>query len=113
MKIKLIDHKVDTKEAHWGTCELCEFTGPFDFTELKFQADDGTEPYWVDAWYYEEWYGPCGYEIDNLYNFAHWLSEQEFSPRFEITTANLSGLLSAYYREREYHHDFAEQEVVS
>ena len=99
MKIKLVDHKTKTEEAHWGTCELCEHTGPFDFTELKFQADDGSDPYWVEAWYYEPYEGPYALYIENLYDFAHWLSQQDFPEGTVIDFELLEDLVFEYYNE--------------
>lgn len=78
MKIMLVDHSTNTEEAHWGTCELCEHTGPFDYTTLKFQADDGSDPYWVEAWDYKPWVGPYGLTIENMYDFAFWLGNKDF-----------------------------------
>lgn len=99
MKIKLVDHKTKTEEAHWGTCELCEHFGPFDFTELKFLADDGSDPYWVEAWYYEPYEGPYGVTIENVYDFAHWLSEQDFLEGTIIDYEFLEELVYGQYSE--------------
>ncbi|UBI10019.1 hypothetical protein LA324_05260 [Corynebacterium coyleae] len=97
MKIRLVNHKTETEEAYWGTCELCEFTGPFDYTTLTFQADDGSDPYEVDAFHYEPWYGPVGFTIKNMYDFAYWIDKHKvFKPGYKITTEDLEDLLYEY-----------------
>lgn len=99
MKIKLVDHKIEGEEALWGTCELCSHTGWFDFTYLKFQADDGSEPYWTAAFEYD-WSGPRGVEVGNLFDFAAWLSEQEFYPGDQIDYDRLVVLVDRYCEEK-------------
>ena len=99
MKIRLVDHDTETDEAHWGTCELCESTGEFDYTTLKLQVD-GSDTYWVDAWYYEPWYGPVGIEISNLYDFAVWLSNQDFDAGTVVNTELLIVLANEYELDR-------------
>lgn len=101
MKIKLIDHSTKTEEATWGTCDLCEYTAPFDFTELKFQADDGSEAYWVEAWEYMPYDGPEGPVIDNLYDFAHYIGTLEFTDGTVIDFVLLVALVDDYQKWRE------------
>lgn len=94
MKIRLVDHDSEMHQAYWGTCELCSHSGLFDFVKLKFQADDGSEPYWVDAYYYLPYDGPEEIIIRNLFDFAYWLStEKVFSEGFVITTDSLQDLV--------------------
>ena len=98
MKIKLLDHTTKTEDVEWGTCELCAHIGPFDFTEMKFQADDGSGPYWVKAWEYD-WDGPNGVSIDNMFDFADWLARQDFYPGAVIDYKFLRSLVFDYYIE--------------
>ena len=103
MKIKLVDHKSDTYETEFGTCELCMFTGLATETSLKFQYEDGyTE--WVDAF---EWSWGDLFEvyIDNLADFAHWLQQQDFPDDFRIDYGKLQNLNYDYedYLEKENH----------
>lgn len=99
MKIKLVDHKIEGEEVFWGTCEICAHTGWFDFAHLKFQADDGSEPYWVEAFVYD-WYGPLGVEVGNLFDFAAWLGEQEFEPGYRIGYEQMLVLADRYDKEK-------------
>ena len=97
MKIKLVDHKSETHEAYWGTCEMCEFVGPFDYVEFKFHADDGSSPYWVEGWNDEPYYGPIDrVHIDNVYNFAAWLAKKDFPEGTVLDTEQLENLCYEY-----------------
>ena len=93
MKIKLVDHRSETHEAHWGTCEMCEYSGPFDYVEFKFQADDDSKPYWVQGWFSIPYDGPdYAVEIENVYDFAAWLAEKDFPEDTVIDTELLEDL---------------------
>lgn len=96
MRIRLIDQRSERKEVEWGTCELCTTVGPFDFVEFKFLPDDGSEAYWVEAYYHEAWYGPIDIWISNVFDFAAWLAEKEFPDGTEITTEDLVILSNEY-----------------
>lgn len=100
MKIKLIDHKVETRKVHWGTCELCEHIGQFDFAEFKFQASDGSDPYWVEGWFTVPFDGPeYAVEIKNVYDFAAWLAEKDFPEGTVLDTSLLEDLSYEYEEE--------------
>ena len=103
MKIKLVDHKVDTaEEVVWGTCELCEHIGPFDFAEFKFQASDGSDPYWVHGWYTIPYDGPySAVDFRNVFDFAAWLSEKDF-PEGTVLDTDLLSDLSYEYQEADF-----------
>lgn len=96
MKIRLVDHTAEVGEANWGTCDLCAGTALFNFVRLKFQADDGTEPYWVDAWQDHHLYGPVRIEVSNLYDFASWLGDIEFLEGTRIDYLRLEALAKEY-----------------
>lgn len=103
MKIKLVDHKSDTYETKFGTCELCMFTGMATETRLKFQYEDGPTE-WVDAFAWS-WGDLFEVEIDNLADFAHWLHQQDFPEDFRIDYSALLDLNYDYedYLEKENH----------
>lgn len=108
MRIRLIDHTTETQETSWGTCDLCEHTGEFDYTTLRFQADDGSEPYDVEAFDYMSWYGVVGIEIENLYDFAYWLGRyRTFEPGEVIDTEYLKQLVDEWDQWRARDHGFA------
>lgn len=85
MKIMLVDHKVNTEEASWGTCDICTSYGEFDFAEFKFRDEHGNE-YWVHGWEYESYYGPVSgmFIPENVFDFAAWLKDLDFPEGTEI-----------------------------
>lgn len=71
MKIKLIDHIIPLVEGDIpGTYRV-------DFPEYKFQADDGSGPYWVEGWEIDQG-TPLSVYIASPERFAAWLSRIEF-----------------------------------
>ena len=98
MKVKLIDHQSETYEAEFGTCEMCLYTGQATETQLKFQYEDGSTE-WVDAFFWS-WGYLDEIEIENLADFAHWLSQQDFPEDYRVQ--DYSGLQQLEYDYDEY-----------
>ncbi|WP_426716515.1 hypothetical protein ACEN19_11215 [Corynebacterium auriscanis] len=75
MKAKLVDFKSETKVVDYGTCEICMSTGKATFEKILFEYDDGhTE--WIDLWYWG-WGDLFRIHIENMADFAQWLSKKE------------------------------------
>ena len=82
MKINLVDHRSKTYETTFGSCEMCFHTGHATETQLKFRYEDGSTN-WVDTFMWD-WGDFFEIEIENLADFAHWLSHKVFPEGYRI-----------------------------
>lgn len=100
MKINLVDHRSETYETTFGSCELCFHTGEATETELKFQYEDGSTN-WVDTFFWS-WGDFFEIYIYNLADFAHWLNEQDFDEDYRIRDySDLQDLVYDYEEDRD------------
>lgn len=83
MRLKLIDHESVTEETDFGTCDLCAYTGEATFTTLIFKRDDG-EVLRAETWYWC-WGDLFEIDIDNVFDFAAWIKDQNFPDDLDIT----------------------------
>lgn len=83
MKLKLIDHESVTEETQFGTCDFCACTTETTFTTLIFKRDDG-EVLRAETW---DWClgDMLTIYIDNLFDFAAWIKDQDFPDDLDIT----------------------------
>lgn len=95
MKIKLVDVKIDPHEAQFGTCELCFSTGYVDDPTFIFEDESGNrfdvEGFWWNWGDYET------IEIDNVVNFAAFVSKQDFESDLKFDTDWLVGVANDYF----------------
>lgn len=97
MRLKLIDHESVTEETDFGTCDLCAYTGEATFTTLIFKRDDG-EILRAETWYWC-WGDLFEIDIDNVFDFAAWIKDQNFPDDLDITDYyTLEGVVEDYER---------------
>lgn len=100
MKINLIDHRSETYETEFGSCELCFHTGYATETQLKFRYEDGSTN-WVDTFFWS-WGDLFEIPIYNLADFAHWVNEQDFNENYRIRDySDLQELVDNYEEDRD------------
>lgn len=108
-KIKLVGiHTNHIEEEHFGTCDICMYTAPFDEVTFEFELPDGKR---LKAEGFQWSYGDV-FEVDSIDNigqFAAWLEEVEVPESFieetrfgiEIPYHELDGLIREYKMEME------------
>lgn len=95
MRLKLIDHESVTEETDFGTCDLCAYTGEATFTTLIFKRDDG-QILRAETWYWC-WGDLFEIDIDNVFDFAAWIKDQDFPDDLDITDYyTLEGVVEDY-----------------
>lgn len=102
MKVKLIDHRSETYETTFGSCEMCFHTGHATETQLKFRYEDGTTE-WVDTFFWS-WGDFFEIEIENLADFAHWLGQQDFPEDYRVQDYTGLQQLEHYYDKYKENH---------
>jgi hypothetical protein len=100
MKIRLIDTFNEYEEETFGTCEICMSTGLVNYTTFVFEVDGERRE--IEGWRWDGAYLDEIY-IENLADFAHWLSQREFPKDTELETFwDLQDLTNEYnYGEEE------------
>lgn len=93
MKLRIVDIQDHTTEATWGTCELCEYTGPFTSTVVKVENVRTGQMEIIDNEGYEAWYGPINeWEIYDWVKFAEFLGSKEWHGSQSIGTLFLNAV---------------------
>ena len=79
IKIKLIDVKLDIDtDATFGTCELCMSYGHTVEQPTYYFEDVATGDIHVIDGYWWSWGDYDEITVDNVINFADWISQQDF-----------------------------------
>lgn len=103
MKLKLIDVQMDGHEAETGTCDFCMGTMWVDEPVFIFEKENGERVevdgyYWSWGDYSEPWDMD---EIDNVIEFAAWLSGIDFKENVELDYAFVNTMVTNYANRNE------------
>lgn len=97
--LKLVNVETNESLEQTGTCEMCMGTTWCDNPVFEFEDQHGSH-YLVDGY---EWCWGCYSEvsdIDNVVDFADWLSKQVFEPDVDLDYDWLDDLIDRYEREK-------------
>lgn len=106
MRYKLIDvvGKVD-EDVTFGTCELCWSVGDLYYNEFIVEDVCGKQYVFVDGfWSWGDWITETYTYIQNVVQFAEWLSEQDLPPNLDEDTfwSVVNEYIEKYQEEEEW-----------
>lgn len=98
MKLKLIGVETNRHEAEVGTCELCMGIMEVDEPTYIFEKENG-ETFEIEGWEWS-WGDYWDLNIDNVIDFADWVSQHDFEYKPPFGYQWLSNVINQYEEEK-------------